>query len=305
MFNNEIRSVIDLLVAFPDEQSCVEHLEKLRWNGRPRSPFDGTSVVYKCKNGRYRCKNTGKYFNVRTGTMFDNTKVSLQKWFLAIYMVTSHKKGISSMQLAKDLHVTQKTAWFILQRIRACFGLDILKPKMVDNTQIDETFVGGKNKNRHYNKKIKYDGTRNFIDKVPVMGLLSYGKVNAFVVQDTTASSLKSVIYSHIPLGTTIVSDDWQSYAGIERDYDHQVVGHARKEYVNACGFTTNSLEGFWGIFKRGIIGIYHVTSRKHLQKYVDEFVFRYNTRQDDGNSRFNLLLSNTGYRLKYKELIV
>lgn len=118
--------------AFPNDYYCEQHLEKIRWNGYVVSPFDETSKVYKCKNGKYRCKNTGKYFNVRTGTMFDNTKVSLQKWFIAIWLMTSHKKGISSLQLSKDINVTQKTAWFMLERIRRCFGSE-------NNNELDGT----------------------------------------------------------------------------------------------------------------------------------------------------------------------
>ncbi|MBJ6366761.1 hypothetical protein JF259_01540 [Snuella sp. CAU 1569] len=124
MFNKEVKSVLDLIKAFPTEQDCIDHLEILRWNGNVISPFDSTSKVYKCKNNRYKCKNTGKYFNVKTNTIFDNTKMELQKWFLAIWIVTSHKKGISSLQLSRDLGITQKSAWFMLQRIRNCFGLD-------------------------------------------------------------------------------------------------------------------------------------------------------------------------------------
>lgn len=123
MTNKDFNSIIDLLNAFPNEQICIDHLEQLRWNGNVVSPFDSTSKVYKCRDNKYRCKNTGKYFNVKTNTLFDNTKIELRKWFLAIYIVTSHKKGISSMQLAKDIDVTQKTAWFMLQRIRYCFGI--------------------------------------------------------------------------------------------------------------------------------------------------------------------------------------
>ncbi|MER0217067.1 MAG: IS1595 family transposase, partial [Nitrosomonas sp.] len=121
--NTNFNTIIDLIRAFPNEQTCVDHLESLRWNnGSIVSPFDPDSKVYKCANNRYRCKNTGKYFNVKTATLFDNSKVELQKWFLAIWLVTSHKKGISSVQLSKDIGVTQKTSWFMLQRIRNCFG---------------------------------------------------------------------------------------------------------------------------------------------------------------------------------------
>lgn len=124
MINTNFKSVIDLLKAFPDEQTCIDHLEKLRWSGNVVSPFNASSKVYMCKDNKYRCKTTKKYFNVKTNTIFDNTKLGLQKWFLAIYIVTSHKKGISSLQLSRDLDITQKSAWFMLRRIRKCFGIE-------------------------------------------------------------------------------------------------------------------------------------------------------------------------------------
>lgn len=149
----DFNSLIDLFTAFPDEQSCINHLEDLRWNGVVVSPFDPTSKVYKCKDNKYRCKNTGKYFNVKTNTLFDSSKIELRKWFAAIWLVTSHRKGISSLQLSRDIDVTQKTAWFILQRIRNCFG--IKNNDNLNNTlEINETYVGGKNKDCHNSKRV-------------------------------------------------------------------------------------------------------------------------------------------------------
>jgi transposase-like protein len=145
MIDKDFNSIIDLLKNFSTEQICIDHLTELRWNGNVISPFDPSSKVYVCKGNKYRCKNTGKYFNVRTNTLFDNTKIPLQKWFLAIWIATSHKKSISSIQLSKDIDVTQKTAWFMLQRIRKCFGFN--NDGELDNqVEIDETFIGGKNK---------------------------------------------------------------------------------------------------------------------------------------------------------------
>lgn len=124
MINQEFKSILDLINAFPDEETCIRHLEELRWDGNIISPFDPTSKVYNCSNNKYKCKNTSKYFNVKTATLFNKTKVKLQKWFIAIWLVTSHKKAISSIQLSRDIHVTQKTAWLMLQRIRSCFGME-------------------------------------------------------------------------------------------------------------------------------------------------------------------------------------
>ncbi len=166
MINKDFNSILDLLQTFSDEQTCIDHLEELRWNGHVVSPFDSSSKVYKCKGNKYRCKNTSKYFNVKTGTLFDNTKVKLQKWFLAIWLVTSHKKGISSMQLAKDIDVTQKTAWFMLQRIRNCFGIEN-NNTLDGEVEADETYIGGKNKNRHKDKKVDNAQGRSSKDKAP------------------------------------------------------------------------------------------------------------------------------------------
>lgn len=167
MINKDFKTVLGLLQAFPDEQTCIDHLEQLRWNGHVVSPFDPASKVYKCKGNKYRCKETGKYFNVKTGTLFDNTKVKLQKWFLAIWRVTSHKKGISSAQLSKDIVVTQKTAWLMLQRIRNCFGME--NDTEPDNElEADETYtyISGKNKNKHTHKKIEDSQVRNIYKRV-------------------------------------------------------------------------------------------------------------------------------------------
>ena len=175
MINAEFNTISDLLKTFPDEQSCINHLESLRWvNADVVSPFNPLSKVYKCANNRYRCKETGKYFNVKTSTLFDNSKIELQKWFLAIWLVTSHKKGISSIQLSKDIGVTQKTAWFMLQRIRNCFGFDN-DNNLSNEVEVDETYVGGKNKSKHNTKKVEGTQGRSVKDKAPVFGMVERG----------------------------------------------------------------------------------------------------------------------------------
>ncbi|MBS0497781.1 MAG: IS1595 family transposase [Proteobacteria bacterium] len=302
MINTNFKTIIDLVRAFPNEQTCIDHLESLRWNsGNVVSPFDPDSKVYKCANNRYRCKNTEKYFNVKTGTLFDNSKVELQKWFLAIWLATSHKKGISSVQLSKDIGVTQKTAWFMLQRIRNCFGFDN-DNDLSNEVEVDETYIGGKNKNKHSVNKVECTQGRSIKDKTPVFGMIERGgKLNAKCVEDVSVRTLTSKIVRYVN-DASVYSDEWIGYNALKRIYDHQFIKHGAGQYVNGR-VHTNTIEGFWSLLKRGIIGIYHFTSVKHLQKYVDEFVFRYNTRHNNEMQRFNLLLSNTEYRLTYDRL--
>jgi len=302
MFNEDFNSILELVQQFPDEQSCIDHLTELRWNGHVVSPFDSFSKVYVCKDNKYRCKNTGKYFNVRTGTLFDNTKIKLQSWFMAIWLVTSHKKGISSLQLSRDLNITQKSSWFMLQRIRNCFGIEN-NGELNNEVEIDETYVGGKNKNRHQNKKIEGSHGRSSKDKAPVLGMIEReGKLVAKRIDNVQSQTITPEVVK-IVKDATVYTDEWTGYAGINRIYDHLIVKHNQGQYVNGR-VHTNTIEGFWRLLKRGIFGIYHFTSKKHLQKYVDEFVFRYNTRNNAESSRFNLLLANTENRLTYKELI-
>ncbi|NMH89138.1 IS1595 family transposase [Flavivirga algicola] len=304
MFNKEVKSVLDLIKAFPTEQDCIDHLEILRWNENVVSPFDSTSKVYKCKNNRYKCKNTGKYFNVKTNTIFDNTKMELQKWFLAIWIVTSHKKGISSLQLGRDLGITQKSAWFMLQRIRNCFGLDN-NDQLEDEVEMDETYVGGKNENRSISiRRDKSEEALEHYKKSTVFGMVQRnGEVRAMHVENASEIALLPIIYENVSKESKVYTDQHKSYSKLERVYDHKVIKHSRGEYVRGR-ISTNTIESFWAILKRGIYGIYHFTSKKHLQLYIDEFVFRYNTRNGNESDRFNLLLCNIENKITYKELI-
>ena len=307
MVNTNFKSIHDLITAFPDEQTCIDHLTELRWNGNVISPFDSVSKVYVCKGNKYRCKNTGKYFNVRTVTLFDNTKIELRKWFMAIYIVISHKKGISSLQLSRDIDVTQKTAWFMLQRIRNCFGLD--KDKKFDNeVEVDETYYGGFNANRSLTKRKelhKLGPQTGPSHKIPILGILErHERVEGMVIDKAIQSTIQPIMFDKINKTATVITDGFGAYRYIEDKFkQHVVVNHKADEYVKGI-YHTNTLEGFWSILKRGIYSIYHFTSKKHLQKYIDEFTFRYNSRSITTAQRFNYMLSNTEHRLTYKELI-
>lgn len=314
MITQDFATVFDLFDAFPTEQSCIDHLELLRWEGNVISPFDASSTVYKCKDNKYRCKNTGKYFNVKTNTLFDSTKVSLRKWFAAIWLVTCHKRGVSSLQLSRDIGVTQKTAWFMLHRIRKAFGMSNDDNQQVqDEVEIDETFVGGKNKNRHKDKKVEKCQGRSFKDKVPVFGMIERGGLLiAKVVSDTKATTLLPIIQDYVKKDSILYTDGW-GYGDIEDDYTQMSVDHGKGFYGTTIidyetgeviKVNTNSIENAWTHLKRMIMGTYYRLSKKHMQSYVDEFVFRFNTRKDTIAQRFNLLLQNMECRLTYKELV-
>jgi len=306
MINTDFKSIIDLIKAFPDEQNCIDHLEKLRWNGNVVSPFDPTSKVYNCKNNRYKCKNTGKYFNVKTATLFDNTKIELQKWFMAIYLVTGHSKGISSIQLSKDLNVTQKTAWFMAHRIRNCFGIS--DNQLEGEVEVDETYIGGSiNKMNHERKKKvqKIYHSQGMEHKKPVLGMVQRGgDVKAMTLQKAQGIEMRPILFKEINESSTVITDGFGGYQYIDRVFKkHVKIQHSQGVY-GIGAYNTNTIEGFWSILKRGIIGIYHFVSVKHLDNYLNEFTFRYNNRNESIQVKFNELLSNTEHRLKYSELI-
>ena len=289
--------ILNFMTAFPDEESCIRYLENLRWGGKVVSPFDASSTVYKCGNGKYKCRNSGKYFDVKTGTVFSGTKLPLRYWIFAIFLFMSHKRGISSCQLARDLGVTQKTAWNMLHKIRE-FTKSLNNQRVSGDVEIDETFVGGKNKNRHKDKKVEKCQGRSFKDKVPVFGMLQRGgNVSAMVVPNTKASTLKPLITQFIVEGSNVFTDGWE-YSGLEH-YNQYSVDHGRglygKRTINSAGkelnVCTNGIECVWSHFKRMIFGTYYKVSKMHLQRYVDEFIFRFNTRNYGEIERFELFL--------------
>lgn len=295
----------ELLKYFSDEKLCIQLLEQRRWNGKPTCPHCGyDEKIYRTNRG-FKCANKecGKKFSVTVGTIFENSKIKLSNWFGALYLVTAHKKGISSLQLARDLGVTQKTAWFMLHRIREM--LRTKSPMTMEGTiEVDETFVGGKNKNRHEHKKVKESQGRSLKDKTAVFGMLERGgDVKPMVVPDTKAKTLKPIIAEMVKQGSIVVTDELSSYKGLSKNYVHEIIRHKAKEYVRENNHV-NSLEGFWSLLKRGIYGIYHHASRKHLNRYCDEFAYRYNTRQVNDQHRFDNSLRHSEGRLTYEGLV-
>ena len=301
----EFKSIFDLLKAFPTEQSCIDHLENLSWGGNPVSPFDATSKVYKCAGNKYKCKNTAKYFNVRTNTIFDNTKIPLQKWFLALYVFSSHKKGISSHQLARDISVTQKSAWFLLHRLRYAFDHPNFKATLGNVVEIDECGIGGQSYYKHANKKLKNEEGATISGKTSVIGLRERGgNVKAIVIENRTKETLLPIIFDNVSTDSVLMTDELIAYQSLKKDYEHHSVNHSAKQFVNNMAHI-NGIENFWSHLKRGIDGIYHSISKEHLQSYIDEFTLRFNTRGYNTQGRFDLILGAvSNKRLTYKDLI-
>lgn len=268
-----------------------------RWGSNVNCPHCQHSKIYKFSDGkRFKCSSCKSLFNVKTGSIFDNSKISMKKWFTAIYLILNHKKGISSYQLSRDIKVTQKTAWFMLQRIRLGLADGIFKSPLgkFDNVvEIDETFVGGKNKNRHWDKKVKNSQGRSYKDKTPVLGMLERGgKLKVHKVKNTKRNVIQPLITKGVIKGSTVMTDEWWAYRMLYKTYEHSFVNHGAGQYVNENAHT-NTIEGFWSLLKRSIIGIYHSVSAKYLQLYASESAFRYNTRKLSQSSRMFLLLHN------------
>jgi transposase-like protein len=303
----QFKTLVQLLDFFKDEETCIAYLEQQRWGGTPACPFCGVVDPYRTNRG-YKCrdKECHKKFTVKVGTIYENSKVELRTWFAAIYLLTSSKKGISSLQLHRQLGVTQKTAWFINHRIR-----EMLKTKapfmLKKEVQIDEVYVGGAEKNRHASKRAKGQRHgRNTDTKTPVFGILeTNGKVVVKVSEWVTRQEAKKLIDAYVEKGSTMVSDALGMYAYLSKgkEFTHVVVNHSNGEYVKG-GFHTNGIENFWSLLKRGIVGIFHQVSPWHLQRYCDVFAARYNTRKIQDNQRFDLALQNSDGRLKYNQLI-
>lgn len=288
--------------ALSSEEKAISYFEKMRWDGNVISPFDPTSKVYKCGNGKYKCKSTGRYFDVKTGTPLANTKLPMTKWLLAMFLFQADKGGISSCQLARILEITQKTAWHMLMRVREFTAkANTNNSKLSGEVEIDETFVGGKNKNRHKDKKIEKCQGRSYKDKVPVFGILERGgKVIAKVVPNTQAKTIVPIIKEKVELGSVVYTDGWD-YSGLHGEYIQRSVDHEKHFYGTTYAtdegeiitVSTNGIENVWSHFDRMMLGTYIRVSKKHLQKYVDEFIFRFNTRNFSDSQRFNLLLRN------------
>jgi transposase-like protein len=310
-------SLIDFNDFFKTEKKAISYFIKMRWNGKVECPFENcdskhfTSAkkkIYTLKSGKdFKCACCGKIFSYKTGTIFENSKLSMKKWFLAIYLMTSHKKGISSPQLGKFLKIRQATAWFVLQRLRHV-GKNFFNQNFDGITEIDECYVGGSEANRHSADK-KRTGAK---EKTVILGMVERetGQVKAIKVESAKTYDLQDAIYETVKEGSDIVTDSYAGYDCLGWNYKHSSVNHSAGEYVKTDAKTsykihTNTIEGYWSLVKRTINGTHHWISKKHTQSYLSEMEFRYNTRADLDTFRFtNFVNKVSGLRLKYKELI-
>lgn len=306
----QFKTLIQLLDTFKDEETCIAYLEQQRWGGTPACPFCGVVDPYRTNRG-FKCRDKAchKKFTVKVGTIYENSKIPLRTWFAAIYLCTSSKKGISSLQASRQLGITQKTAWFVLHRVREMLREKALQ-MLASEVQIDETYVGGKETNKHKSKRLPREAGKRGLPKndikTPVFGIVETGgKVVVKVSDWVTKKEAKKLIDTYVQKGSTMVSDSYSMYAFLSKgsEFTHVVVDHSKGEYVKG-GFHTNGIENFWSLLKRGIIGIFHQVSPWHLQRYCDEFAARYNSRNLKDNERFNLALQSSDGRLKYNQLI-
>lgn len=298
-----VQSIYKFLKSNPSQEDCIKYLEMAIWNNKPVSPFDKDSQVYKYKNGKYRCRNTQKYFTVLTGTVFHATKLPLVDWFYAIWKIASNKNGYPAAQLARDIDVREKTAWFILQRIRACCSFEN-DNELFGTVELDECVVGGLNGNRH----VKHRKTQEESwGKTWVFGMIQRGgKINAWTVPNRQSEHLSPYIHNFIKKGSRIISDMHSAYRSLSDDFAHTAINHDAYEYVSLENKShhNNTIESAWRRLKDSVHRTYNHVSDKHLQKYLDEFVFRYNTRDLIESDKFNWLLANCKVRTSYKMLV-
>ena len=297
----QFKSIVAVITYFSSEDVCKQALAEARWGGDVVCPHCGQHHCVRRADGRFRCNMCKHNFSCTTGTIFENTKLPLQKWFIAMYLISSHKKGVSSCQIARDCEVSQKTAWFMLQKIRGLFAQSdcvSLKGKV----EMDEMYLGGRETNKHESKRTEGTQGRSTKTKTPIFGMQQRnGNVVAMKVSDTKGATLMPIVCQFVESGATTYTDEANIYSQLANNgYIHEFVNHSQREYVRACDIHTNGIEGFWAHFKRVIFSTYHMVSKDYLQRYIDEQVYRWNTRKESASYRFedmfNRAVKSFGY---------
>lgn len=298
-------STFQLFELFPDEESARVYLEGRLWPSGTTCPTckAGDRITPR-KAGYYRCNACQLDFTIRTGTIFERSHVPLHKWVYSMYLLVTARKGISSMQLAKEIGITQKSAWFVLGRLREACGGQF--EKLRGMVEVDETFVGGKEGNKHERKKLK--AGRGSVGKTAVLGMRERGgRTFAKVVDATDINTVQNEIHGTVEAGSKLFTDEFGAYSDLDGlFFDHETVNHSKGEFVRGAAHT-NGIESVWAVLKRGLHGVYHHASRKHLHRYVDEFTWRLNEGNVGRHTTLRLdsfVDAVAGKRLTYKRLI-
>ncbi len=304
---NEPKSLQEAIIYFSNPDNCIDYLALSRWPDGVICPTCGsTKVKFRANRRTWTCSShhAKREFSVKVGTVMEDSAIPLDKWLTAIWLVTNCKNGISSYEIARDVKVTQKSAWFMLHRIRLGLQDEFFGSKLGGEVEVDESFIGGKARNMHASKRQRRITGTGGKDKTAVMGILERGgKIRTAVIPNRKRKVLQDEVRKHVEAGAALYTDALMSYEGLATDYVHQVVDHA-VQYVDGR-VHTNGLENFWSLLKRGIAGTYVSVEPFHLFRYLDEQMFRYNNRKDlDDAGRFNLAVSQiVGKRLTFAQL--